>query len=54
MDHYEVANIYESMLSGDKNGLFKLQSIRVKNHVPRFIESYYNKKVKQYVGGDSI
>jgi hypothetical protein len=37
------------MLSGDKDALFKLQNIRVKNHVPRFIESYYNKKAKNSI-----
>lgn len=34
--NYEVADIYQSMLNGDKNALYKLQQINVMNHLPRF------------------
>ena len=34
------------MLSGDKNALFRLQQISTKQYMPKYLESYYNKKSK--------
>lgn len=42
-----VADIYEELLSGEEHALTKLQGLNLKNHFPRFIESYYNRKAKR-------
>lgn len=34
------------MLKGDKNALFRLQQISTKQYMPKYLESYYNKKYK--------
>lgn len=34
------------MLNGDKNALFRLQQISTKQYMPKYLESYYNKKSK--------
>lgn len=34
--NYEVADIYQSMLNGDKSALYKLQQINVMAQLPRF------------------
>lgn len=34
------------MLNGDKNALFRLQHISTKQYMPKYLESYYNKKYK--------
>lgn len=36
LEHDEVAKIYQSMLEGDHDALYKLQNINVKHH-PRFV-----------------
>ncbi len=47
LSNYDIADIYENVISGDKGALSKLQQITTKNYVPKFMSSYYNKKSKQ-------
>lgn len=44
--NYEVADIYQSMLNGDKDSLFKLQQINLMAHLPRVTSNYQHSKNK--------
>lgn len=46
LSNYDIADIYENVISGDKGALAKLQQISTKHYVPKFMSSYYNKKSK--------
>ena len=49
LSNVDLANIYENIINGDKNALSKLQQINNKSYVPRFIDSYYEKKHKNNI-----
>lgn len=42
----EVADIYQSMLNGDKDSLYKLQQVSITAHLPRVTDKYKHAKIK--------
>ncbi len=44
--NHEVADIYQSMLNGDKSALYKLQQIKIMGSLPHFSQGKQNKKTK--------
>jgi hypothetical protein len=43
LSNYDVADIYQKMLTGDKGSLFQLQQVNFKSHLPRFVHNHRHK-----------
>lgn len=46
LSNVEIADIYQNMLAGDKNGLYRLQRINTRNQIPKIMEEYSRNKEK--------
>lgn len=44
LSNYQIADIYDGIIGGDKNALYKLQQINFKPQIPKYMATYYSKK----------